>query len=186
MKSFSRNLAAVLVATVMVLLTASRPARGEGGASVSSQTLLVFLSSTSNDTHRTFLLLPQGAEKEPVKPASIRTLIVTNLRSPNDDKTVLERFARELPPGETHLALDLPEGILAVDVHQPANLSLSGLKELVNKSNMEAFAAYQFKEPGRALYSLLYTEFEAVTKAAHVAGTVIGEIDSAGNYKPLR
>jgi hypothetical protein len=143
----------------------------------------VLLTAGSTDTHRTFLVVPKTAgDRSPraVDPASVVTLIVSLARSPADDAVILERFAKEPSDGQTHLRLDLPDGVLGVDVHHPSSYTVARLEEVVDQSNMEAFAGFQFKEQGKALYSALYAQFAAFKEATAIQATPIGEFDSTG------
>lgn len=192
MRAVSRAQRIATLSFTLIALAASDAARqASAEAPVRSEEAVfeVLVTAKSSETERTLLVVPRSTASRAaraVDPKTVVTLIVAQVRSPRDDAVVVDRFAKEMPQGRTHLRLDLPEGILGVDVHDPAQLSVDRLKRLVGQNNMETFAAFQFKDAGKALYVRLYAEFAAFIEATAVQAVPIGEFDTAGKVTMFR
>jgi hypothetical protein len=101
----------------------------------------------------------------------------------SDHKLLAERFTREPPGGDFHIAMDLPDGVIAIDLHFPNRVTADQLKANGNHKNMELMAAFQYKERGNAIYERYYRELTALHASKTMRGTVVGEVASDGVFR---
>jgi hypothetical protein len=170
--------------TIAAALTALSTLAPAAAAQVPKVTVVVTISS--DKSHTTYLFVPTDRVTNPetIDASLVSQMIVVDWgpHAP-DHKLIAERFAKEPQGGDFHIAMDLPEGVIGIDLHDPHRVTAEQLKANGNHENMELVAAFQYKERGKAIYDRYYRELTALRSSQSLNGNLIGQVDANGTFR---
>ncbi|HKP48325.1 MAG TPA: hypothetical protein VJT50_17110, partial [Pyrinomonadaceae bacterium] len=146
----------------------------------------VVLTDLSDKVHPTYLFVPSArvTNAESIDASTVSLMIVVDFGSQvPDHKLIAEHFAKDPQRGDFHIRMDLPEGIIGIDLRDPGRFTAEELRANGNHKNMELMAASLYKERGKAIYDRYYRELTALRASKIVRGRIIGQVDGNGAFR---